>query len=89
MLIEQILVRRLVCVYKVELCHRIHRYDVDMGVWHFETGDHQADSGRGKDRLLGLANAMGDGHEVRCGGGGEVSPLIDLLAWHDQGVARS
>lgn len=61
---------------------------MDVGVGHLESGDHQPDSLTLDHRLLGLADSMGDRHEVARQIGIELGPLIDLGLRDHQGVPR-
>ena len=72
---------------EVEVRHRVDGHDVDVGVGHLETGDHQAHPGGGEGLLLGPADGVGDLHEVGGQVDGEVDPVVDLDAGDDQHVA--
>ena len=86
--INLVLVRFWIGLMEVKVAHVVDRHDVDMDVWNFETGDHQADAGGGKHMALGLANSMSDRHEMGDGVGFEIGPMIDLSAGNDEHMAR-
>lgn len=72
---------------EVEISHRVDRHDVQVGVGHLETGDHEANSLGCKQRSLGIPNLMCSFHEMRGCFGREVDPLVGLRLWDDENVS--
>lgn len=60
---------------------------MNVGVRHFEPGDHQPHPLTGHDLLLGLPDPVGDLHEMGGDADGKIGPLVNLVLRDDEGVA--
>ena len=58
-----------------------------MNMGYLEAGDHESYPRRAQQPLLHVADGMGDLGQVRGLTRGEVGPLVDLVAGHDEAVA--
>lgn len=85
-LVELRLVGVRVRMGEIELSHRVHRHDMEVGVGHLEPSDHQADASWGEHRHLRTANRMSNLGEVSSRGCSEIGPEVGFLTGHHKGV---
>ena len=71
-----------------QLAHGVDRHDVDVHVRHLFADDQHADAHRVPLEPLGAADLLRDEEQMDGEVGIEVDPVVDLLARHDEHVAR-
>lgn len=73
---------------RIEVVHPVYRNNMEMGVRHLETGNHQRNPLRFEPEIEGEPDLLRDRHQMVGKLRVEVDPMVDLLARHHQRVPR-
>jgi|GEM_PF-2633225 len=77
------------CIGKGQIIHGLRRYEVDMAVWNFKTGDDEADTLTLKSVLNAMGNFTSSRKKVVGEMRGEIRPSVDFRDRAQQNVAIS